>query len=139
MKINVRPIIGQPGATIPLILSFEQADIDVTPDECLVIGQIRFDGELIVRDEKTIQMSGSLKAQIPGNCGRCGEPIKYDMNTVVDAVFVLKSRNAESVLYEEEDDLYYFDGKTIVPDEVLRDNLLLSIPMKMLCSDDCVI
>jgi len=84
----------------------------------------------------TGQINGTLRLE----CGRCLEPF----DVVVDAPFELRYVSAEhhpgdSEREVEDDDLStaFFDDNAIDLEDLMREQFLLALPMKPLCSDAC--
>jgi uncharacterized metal-binding protein YceD (DUF177 family) len=92
-------------------------------------------------DENSVHVQGSLAATIPLQCGRCLNPFSYDVAQRLD-LFFLPQQGGDAVEDEvelTERDLvvtFYKDGQ-IDLEEMVREHLLLALPMRRLCSDDC--
>jgi uncharacterized protein len=69
-------------------------------------------------------------------CDRCLK--EFDLN-VSEESRVMFSTDAEIVKLNDSEEIEYLDSnaKEIDITDVIRDTLLLSIPMKLLCSEDC--
>ncbi len=137
MRIDVRPTAKQLGSYLDIKLVFNTADIDISPDECDVDGQIRFDGRIEVRDADTISLTGRLSASVRSRCGRCLEETVFDPEAEVSAVYIKRGHGSGEGSADEAEDVYYFDGNSVVPDNAFRDAFLLNIPVKVLCSEKC--
>jgi uncharacterized protein len=105
------------------------------------------DGALSLRLSKSgtdVVLRGTLKADLVVPCGRCLEPAKVAVRETVSALAVPKALMRESAgddddadLAPEQADMIPYDGETLVLDELVRDELLLGVPMIPLCSEDC--
>jgi uncharacterized protein len=103
------------------------------------------DGLLAVRASKSgrdVVVHGKLNAELSVPCARCLERTKLPIHAEISVLYVpagrLKAHGAgERELLEEEADTLPFDGETVVLDDLVRDELLLGIPMIPLCSEDC--
>ncbi len=137
MRIDIRPIAKQQGSYLDVTLKFDSADIGISQDECDLSGPVIFEGRVQVRDAGTCVLTGRLRSEVRSICGRCGRQIAFDPHAEVEAVFRQTERIDISEVSDGAEDVYFFDGSSIVPDEAFRDSLLLSIPSKVLCSEEC--
>jgi len=78
------------------------------------------------------------RVQVSGRfaCDRCTE--EFDCMVSGDSRAVFSSAK-EMVAMNEADDIHYLasEAKEIDCTEVIRDTILLAVPMKMLCAEDC--
>ncbi len=103
------------------------------------------EGALEVRASKSgadVVIHGSLDAELTVPCARCLEPAKLPIHTEISVLFVPASQlkgkeDGEDELTDEEADTFAYDGETVILDELVRDELLLEVPMIPLCSDAC--
>jgi len=79
-----------------------------------------FDGEGIV-------VTGSLQAEAQVHCARCLKPLQYCIETAF----------TETYRKHPEEGEYAFTGETIDLTGMLEDNIVLSLPQRHLCSEDC--
>jgi uncharacterized protein len=89
-----------------------------------------------------IRITGALRttAEIP--CSRCLEPAQCEISKPFDLFF----RQRDELLFDEDDEIEltekdtrtaFFTGKELAIDEILREQMLLALPMKPLCKLDC--
>jgi uncharacterized protein len=121
---------------------------DLAPEDHPVADR---DGRLEVVAEKSggedVLVRGRAEATVFVPCGRCLSPA--EVKTASD-IAVLFSRRAEAArpsaddeeddgsdLSPEEEDRETFTGELIVLDEVVREHLVLELPMQPLCRPDC--
>lgn len=103
------------------------------------------DGAIDVRVSKSdndVAVHGRLKAKLEAECGRCLKPAHITIDQELTALFVPKSSmktpaDKEYEFQPEEADVLTYVGETVVLDDLVRDELLLEIPMIPLCSEDC--
>jgi uncharacterized protein len=104
------------------------------------------DGEVDVRLSKSgadVVVRGTLSAEVSVACARCLEPARIQVKEPVIALVVPASTGRNEADRVEHDpgadqaDLVSYDGETVVLDTLVRDQLLLGIPMIPLCSDAC--
>jgi len=105
-------------------------------------------GALAVRASKSghdIVVHGTLDATVTVSCARCLDAFAMPVHSDIRVLYVLasrmksKGRDSEDdvPLTEEESDTFPYDGDTVVLDDLVRDELLLAIPMIPLCREAC--
>jgi uncharacterized protein len=105
------------------------------------------DGELDVRVSRSgadVVVHGTLKANLIVACARCLEPARITVSERISALVVPATDLRESSGAGEDDDMVpdqtdmiVYDGETVVLDDLVRDELLLGIPIVPLCSEEC--
>lgn len=106
------------------------------------------DGLLEVRASKSghdVVVHGTLDAPLRVECARCLEPFDIDVHADLSVLYVPGEKlentpegaEIEYTLDDAEADTLPYDGETVVLDDLVRDELLLGVPMIPLCSDDC--
>jgi uncharacterized protein len=114
------------------------------------IGVSERDGELNLRLSKSgtdVVLRGILSAELVVPCSRCLEPAVVPVREELSALAVPgrpvrkdKDRGEEEAEIDgqaEEADVINYDGETIILDDLVRDELLLGVPMIPLCSEAC--
>jgi uncharacterized protein len=104
------------------------------------------DGALALRVSKSgrdIVVHGTLEADLEAPCARCLQPAHIRVAQDVAALFSPRSelrapKDKEYEFSAGEADVLPYDGETLVLDDLVRDELVLEIPMIPLCSEDCV-
>lgn len=96
----------------------------------------------ITRTERTIHLEGRLALDLQLSCARCLEPFSFVEERTVRAVLLLEppaegDGEEEQELAPEELDESYLDGEVIDLPELLREQVLLALPAKPLCSEAC--
>jgi uncharacterized protein len=105
------------------------------------------DGEIALRLSKSgpdVVVRGTLRATLSVPCARCLEPATVQVDEELSALAVVQgsargAKTDEESLDVEPDgaDTIGYDGDNLVLDQLLRDELLLAIPMIPLCSEAC--
>jgi uncharacterized protein len=103
------------------------------------------DGALAVRASKSghdVVVHGTLDANLTIPCARCLEPAQLAVHANISVLYVPASKlsraqDGEHELTDEEADTLPFEGETVALDDLVRDELLLEIPMIPLCSEAC--
>jgi uncharacterized protein len=97
--------------------------------------------ELGVRKfEDGIQLTGPVTCRLSLSCSRCLDDFQYPVRTFMDIEIVRKSnlQEADELELQGEDlDVYYFENNEIDLNPLVYEEVLLNIPMKPLCREEC--
>lgn len=135
MQIAVEKLLKDPGGALNRVFRPK-------PDELVVEG-IEFSKKPI-RVEIDLQNAGGViigklqvACELAFECARCLERFGYGMQAVRQIEYVV---NPTPEKLEAELDGWFvsqYDGETVVLDEDVRQMLILAIPMKLVCKEDC--
>jgi uncharacterized protein len=106
------------------------------------------DGLVEVRASKSgadVVVHGTLNTSVKVPCARCLDPVDVPVHSDLSVIYVPGSKvkdaeesgKVEYTLEDAEADTLPYDGETVVLDDLVRDEVLLGVPMIPLCSDDC--
>ena len=87
-----------------------------------------------------IRIQGDLRVDIEGIWDRCTEAAVYPVNSHFDLVYVPSEKSAaggEDEVDEAGLEVGYYDGNGVQLSDVFREAILLDLPMRMVCSEDC--
>lgn len=128
MKVDVSEIVRINGASMKL--AFEEAPPEREPVEGYVLdGDLSFTGTL-TNANGILQLDGRLKSVYCSICYRCLGSVNGMLDLRIKENFV-NSAN------EEQTDMYPYEGKVLDIGKALNDNIILNLPMKQLCSENC--
>lgn len=93
------------------------------------------------RNGHDVLVQGQITADMLASCARCLADVAIDVDLAVAALFTPEhtrpSSSEEIEVRLDEMNRDYYGGTEIVLDPMVREHLLLEVPMKTLCSDDC--
>ena len=98
--------------------------------EATLANPVSFAGECIWNGNY-VAVNAGIEAQLNASCDRCLENFEMTLEIPVSEVF-LKGENDPG-----EPDAYAFSGDTLDFDEMICHNILLSLPSKLLCCEQC--
>ena len=97
------------------------------------------DVELISSSEE-ILVTGHLDVQMEGACDRCLEPMGLPVSFDFDLSYLPVDEaggKPEAEIKSVDTGIAYYQGNGLELNDVLREQVLLSIPMQKLCREDC--
>lgn len=100
-------------------------------------GHLRFYASVSGTD---VIVRGRLKTAIFAPCARCLNETPLAIDTDLTALFSRKGNDRlpiELELTPEDLDRETYSGDTIVLDQIVREQVVLEVPMQIHCSDDC--
>ena len=111
---------------------FENCDFMLN-DYVKIKGHLTLSGDLIY-------LRGKIAASIVLTCGRCLKEYNFSIQTALQVDFLPgenKPKEEEIELEPSDLDIYYYDNIKINLFDPVRDQLLISIPIKPLCNINC--
>jgi len=89
---------------------------------------------------KDIRIKGRLATALESNCARCLEQITQHVKGEFDLLYRPLGTDAgreEMSVTEAEAEIGYYEGEGILLDDVVREQVLLAVPLKVTCREDC--
>jgi uncharacterized protein len=87
-----------------------------------------------------IRLRGRFAGEFEVPCARCVEPVGIPLAGDFDLIFrpaAADSAGQERSITAEETEIGYYQGDSLLLEDVLREQVLLSLPAKTLCKPDC--
>jgi uncharacterized protein len=87
-----------------------------------------------------IRVRGHLHTRMEFNCDRCLEPAAFAIDGDFDLIYrpAAYSPETEEVnLKDAESEVGFYEGDGLELADVIREQVLLSLPMHRICRDDC--
>lgn len=94
----------------------------------------------IGRSGRGVLITGSFRGGVPLVCSRCVEPFHLRVEDRFDLYCETGAKGPpeeEHELTDDELDVTYLEEGRINTDHLLRENILLSLPVQPLCHEDC--
>jgi len=119
---------------------FEPGVVDFTGENARQIGPLVWSATA-ERAGEEIRIAGQLSAVMELSCSRCLEPARCEIQKSFDLFF----REHDEDLFDEDDvelseedtRTAFFAGTRLAIGDILREQVLLALPMKALCRLDC--
>lgn len=92
------------------------------------------------RSGNDVELRGEVRTRVQVGCSRCLKPVELPIHAEFDERFVpAVSWRAEEQheLRAEDLNLAVFDGEAIELDDLVREEILLAVPARVLCREDC--
>jgi uncharacterized protein len=89
---------------------------------------------------KDIRLRGRLSAGLELECARCLDPVRQDVTREFELLYRPLGADAgrdELSVTDAEAEIGYYQGDGILLEDVLREQVLLALPLKVTCREDC--
>ncbi|MFZ6004897.1 MAG: YceD family protein [Actinomycetota bacterium] len=127
LRIGVMELRRRPGTQRDVRLAVALEGLAISSAEVPAGAEVVVDAVLEASDG-AVTIKGSVAAPWVGECRRCLEPVEGVLEVALDEIFESKPTEGETYpLVDDEVDL----------EPVLRDAVLLSLPLAPLCRQDC--
>ena len=96
--------------------------------------------ELLPHTLGEIRIRGRLKVGMQSECDRCLEPAEFPIDSSFDLFYRPATRGdyeEEIEIDEGEAEIAFYDGDGLQLKDVLREYVLLAMPMQRVCREDC--
>jgi uncharacterized protein len=87
-----------------------------------------------------IRIAGELATRLEVSCARCLEPVEQEVARKFDLLYRPQGSDAraeELSVTDAEAEIGYYQGDGVELNDVLREQVLLALPLKVLCREDC--
>ena len=121
--------------------SFEPGIVEFGSDHIQQIGPLSWTAAA-ERAGNEIRIAGSLNTSIELPCSRCLEASRITISKPFDLFF----RQRAEAMFDEDEEIElnetdtrtaFFSGTRLAINDILREQILLALPMKALCTVDC--
>jgi len=83
-----------------------------------------------------VLVTGEVFLEVLAECSRCLDPVKYEIDAQVTDLYVYEDKEITSD--EEADEIRKMQGDLIDLEPALIDAVVLELPIRPLCNDDCL-
>jgi len=145
-----------PGIQVPMFLSIKEMEVrKVRFDETFEPGQIDFTGEaleqatplhatgqaeLLAHSDGEVRIQGQYQVVMTAECDRCLARARFPLDARFDLFYLPASdiaREEEVAIDEGEAEIGFYEGDGMELEEILREQVLLALPMQRVCSESC--
>jgi uncharacterized protein len=118
---------------------YEPEELTLDEEHARLIEPPEVQGRLNRRSHE-VQLRGTVRARAEVDCARCLQSVEMPIETSFDVKYISSDdyRATETVELQEEDlSVAVFEDATIDIDELVREQVLLALPTRALCSEEC--
>ena len=133
MKLDITPGIQRKGVSMPFTLEENWGEDRWGGDTISYVRPVRLSGSYMVTGD-TVVLNGTAEASVESRCARCLAPTVTEVQAEVSEAF-LRDDGTESLSPDE--DQYTYQGHVLDVTDAVRVSVLLEVPTRVLCREDC--
>lgn len=122
--------------------TFQPGEIDFSGAEVQQSGPLHADGiaELLANTDGEVRIRGHLQVEMESDCDRCLGRARFPIDSRFDLFYrpsAALAGDEEEAIDEGEAEMGFYEGAGIELEDILREQILLLLPMQRVCSPDC--
>ena len=137
MRIEVE---NRTASATPFEHTYRPEEVDLEEEGARVVADVVVSGGTTRKGEQ-VRLRGEIKTEVELLCDRCAAPrlaplaVEFDASFIPQEVEAVKAENVE--LLAEDLILSAYEGDYVDLDELVREQVLLALPSRHLCREDC--
>lgn len=137
MRIEVENLRERPEA---FSHSYAPEEVEIEDEGARLLAPAEVRGEASLKGEE-VRVRGRIATEVELLCDRCAAPqrapleVEFDTRFVPQAAVASETDNVE--LLTEDMGLAAYEGDSLDVDELVREQILLALPSRNLCREDC--
>ena len=123
-------------------------DVDLAPGRMEFLdpklrqaGNLKADGqvELVTGSLGEIRVKGHVAVAMEADCDRCLESARFPIDSDFELYYrpVAEGYGEEAAIDQSESEMGFYEGDGIALEDVLREYVLLALPMQRICRETC--
>ena len=122
--------------------TFQPGQIDFTAEDLAQASSLRVTGsaELLAHSGGEIRVQGKYQVEMTAECDRCLAQARFPLDAGFDLFYRPMSdiaRNEEVEIDQGETELGFYEGAGMELEDILREQVLLALPMQRVCNEEC--
>jgi uncharacterized protein len=138
MFFHVRDLAVRPGR---FDVELGPGEIEFLDPKLRQTGPLKASGkvELVTGSLGEIQVKGHMAVAMEADCDRCLEPAKVPIDSDFELYYrpVEEGYGEEVAIDQSEAEMGFYEGDGVELNDVLREYVLLALPMQRVCNDNC--
>jgi len=128
LQVGVLELRRRPGTQRDVDITTTVEDVAITAARVPTDGEVHVAATLEAIEGGAVTVTGTVTAPMDAECRRCLEPIRTTIDAGLSEVFEPQPVEGET---------YPLEGDLVDLEPVVRDALLLALPLAPLCREDC--
>lgn len=135
MLINLTDVLTSESKTEEQQVIIEMTSFSNGLEEYTIVEKSPFDLKISNMSKGKARVEGKAKIVLKMNCDRCLKEVDEVLNLDIFREVFAPDEIAEST--DEKSDQTFMEGYQLNVEDLINDEILLSLPMKVLCKEDC--
>ena len=124
----------------PFAHTYAEGELSLEEDRASLRGETVVEGRASRKGE-AIRLKGRIRAEVELSCDRCLRPVAAPLEVEFEESFVSSATDdrtgEEKELGREDLHIAFYEGDSIDVDELVREQVLLALPTRFVCREDC--
>ena len=120
--------------------SYAPEEVELEDEGARLVAPAEVRGEASLKGEE-VRVRGAIKTEVELLCDRCAAPRRAPLEVEFDTRFIPQTAAASETdnveLLTEDMGLAAYEGDSLDVDELVREQILLALPSRNLCREDC--
>ncbi|WP_411682984.1 YceD family protein [Clostridium thailandense] len=130
MKLDISDLLKKETARREIHLELNEESYFDGRETIKFLQPIKFNG-ILDKVGDVINLTGTVNTLLELTCSRCIEKFSYAVELNIEEKFT----NHDGV--NKDDDVIFIDSDTIDITEIIENNIIVTLPIKRLCKEDC--
>ncbi len=122
--------------------TYEPGQIDFTGEDLVQLTPLAVQGvaELLAHTDGEVRIQGSYTVEMGAQCDRCLGRARFALSSGFDLFYrpmSIIAKEEEVGIDEGEAEIGFYEGGGMELEDILREQVLLALPMQRVCSDVC--
>ena len=138
MLLDLKKVFQEEGSKLPF-----EGSLDLSDEEfygaCPFATPVEVSGT-VENQDRVVALRCAVRFTYARECDRCLEPVSREMTYEFEHLLAANSEKLSQQVSEtdaEQDELVIVDDFKLELDDIIREDIILELPAKYLCSDDC--
>ena len=136
MRIELNKVVGGSGDFAHV---YQPGELDPVDERVKLAQAVAVKGA-VRRTGGGVGVNGHVETRVQVECDRCLKPVELPVSADFALEYVTGAdyeSSSAAALSEEELSVSVFDGESIDVDEIVKEQILLAVPARTLCREDC--
>lgn len=132
MILNLESLLNKEKKAISIAFEKEIADIDCYGTKIRLSGITKASGSIQNYDGR-LYLKMKLEAEVVESCSRCLSKVVIPIDQEIEGYLLNQDRDD----CDQDDSVFVYNGETLNLSELIEASIVLNIPHKIVCSEDC--
>lgn len=134
MLLNLTDILSSEEKTVQKQISYEAEVFESGLESFPIIKKTPLDLTMTVMEKGKVLLTGAMQLTFQMNCHRCLKDVSYDLNLSFEENISKEDIEADTQDKEEQS---FLEGYQLDTEKLIHNEILMNLPMKVLCRKDC--
>ena len=135
MLLDLSKLLLQDGNVLELSTELEMQELSFRMGTFPVARKSPVSLRVVNTGDRVLEIAGDVELTFLIPCARCLTPVEYEMKLRIERTADMKLTEEERE--KEEEEFNFMEGECLNPEALVRNELLVNWPIRVLCKEDC--